>query len=230
MYCNIPVSRLSSHKLTTQEVRILIDLVMSDRIPENLPEDIKSFLMEVKIYTTIKGREKAVSRILRKLNGCGKSKKQSAFLRTRILRYFYEAIQKEKEESYTSERIVCLPSGVKIHIFACREPFFNFHENIPVRKVKVNYRTKTMYLEIIGQGSYSYYSRREYQTQEVKGDILITQFEKLIGVFLKYHIVNYHRHYSYNVRSESDYTRIYGVFVTLTDFKNNRKKHKAYNI
>ena len=220
MYCSIPVSRLLSHKLTTQEARVFVNLMMSNRIPEDLPEDIKSFLTEIKIYATIKGEEKAVSKILRKLNGYGKNKKHPVFLRTRILRYFYEAIQEKKEKPSTPEKTIYLPPGVKVHIFAYRKPFFNFNENVPVRKVRVNYKTEAVYLETVGQGSYSYYSRREYQTQSVKGSILTVQFEKLIGVFLKYHIVNYHRHYSYNVRSESDYTRIYGVFITLMDFKN----------
>ena len=219
MYCNIPVSRLSSHKLTTEECRILINLIMSNRIPENPPEDIKSFLTEMKIYATIKGEEKAVSKILRKLYGYGKNKKHPVFLRTRILRYFYGAMQEKKEKSSTSEKAIYLPPGVKVHIFAYRKPFFNFNENIPVRRVRVNYKTEAVYLETVGQGSYSYYSHREHQTQNVEGSILTVQFEKLIGIFLKYHIVNYHRHYSYNVRSESDYTRIYGVFVTFTDFK-----------
>ena len=227
MYCTIPVSRLSSHKLTTQEARILVNLMMSNRVPENLPEDIKSFLTEMKIYATIKGEEKAVSKILRKLNGYGKNKKHPVFLRTRILRYFYGAMQEKKEKSSTSEKAIYLPPGVKVHIFAYRKPFFNFNENIPVRRVRVNYKTEAVYLETVGQGSYSYYSHREHQTQNVEGSILTVQFEKLIGIFLKYHIVNYHRHYSYNVRSGSDYTRIYGVFITLMDFKNTGDRKSA---
>jgi len=227
MYCSTPVSRLSSHKLTTQEARVLVDLIMSNRIPEDLPEDIKSFLTEMKIYATIKGEEKAVSKILRKLNGYGKNKKHPVFLRTRILRYFYEAIQEKKEKPSTPEKTIYLPPGVKIHIFAYRKPFFNFNENVPVRKVRVNYKTGAVYLETIRQGFYSCYSRKKYQTQSVKGSILTVQFEKLIGIFLKYHIINYHRYYSYNVHSESDYTRIYGVFITLMDFKNTGDRKSA---
>jgi len=227
MYCSIPVSRLSSHKLTTQEARVLVNLIMSNKTPEDLPEDIKSFLEETKIYTAIKGKEKAVSKILRKLNGYGKDKKHPVFLRTRILRYFYEAMQEKKEKPSTPEKTIYLPPGVKVHIFAYRKPFFNFNENIPVRKVRVNYKTGAVYLETIRQGFYSCYSRKKYQTQSVKGSILTIQFEKLIGIFLKYHIINYHRYYSYNVRSGSDYTRIYGVFITLMDFKNTGDRKSA---
>lgn len=225
MYCSVPVSKLSSHRLTIEECRILVDLITSNSAPENLPGGVKSFLMEVKACVAVKGKEKAAGRILKKLNG--RNRKRSVFIRTWLLRHFYDAMQERKKKPPASGKMICLPSGIKVHVSTYEIPFFNFRDNIPVREVRVNYRKKTVHLEIIGVGSYSYYSRRVHQTQNTEGNIFVVQFERLIGIFPEYHINNYYRNRYSGIRSKGSYWRIYGIFVTFTDFKNIEDRKNA---
>jgi len=205
---------LYNSPMTREECRILIHYVKTNKIPSDLPELVNRYLAKIKTYLiTYNDEEKIVEKIHYDLN----RRKNPRFVKEKILikKYVFPA-SSDKKASIT--RIITCPP-MKVGLKEYEDPYFDFWEGreLPVRKIKYNFKTKSLYMQVVGSCESRIHRRRSTYRSEISVNHSFFTFEKLFVMFLIYTVQRYH-HYKHYAHS-SNYRVIYCFILTTEDLK-----------
>jgi len=211
----VPVSKIASLvdyiRRKTIRVRIIARTILeSPEFTKNFPEDLRNVVGEARIREVAKEGD-GVNFLADKLK-----KEKRTLIRLLRLTGTDELLSKCTENTPEREVIeVKEPHPVKICIDYYREPFFDFKDSSrnPITDVKVNRKTKTVYLRALGscQGVYNdfEYSRKD-SSITVSKNVTTLKDHPYILIMLSYFVKRYYDDFKYGYH-KSLYYRQYGI-------------------
>jgi len=194
-------------RITTEFIKILLK---KQELIEKLPEDLKRLFYTAKL--------KKVAGVLDENGVAGYLAGVLRKNRINFVKLIRQIDLKNNQKTCDEREVIELfePDYVKICIDYVSDPFFSFQSSVPLLALRLNKKTRSLYLKVIGSG-YNYYSSlRRSEKNSVSLQKNITMLKDFSGIFivLKYHIARKYYHVSYG-KYESSYSKAYGVLYNF---------------
>jgi len=206
----IPKALKIANRIAPRKVRTLATALLENQeLIEKLPEDLQELIHAARIREVVK-RGRGSEYLVRKL-------RKNKTLLVRLLRlintdnFFSEDSGTEREIIELSE-----PGYVKICIKYYYNSSFNFQKLNPINVVKINRKSKSVFLQTLGSCSHCYHSSRRTKSSDITASKTITTLKDFPGILMTFYYDISRKYYHTNYGSTSSfYSRVYGVIYGI---------------
>jgi len=180
------------------------EIIENQKLTRDFPEDLRKVIHTARIKELVE-KGKGINYLAGKLK-----RKRIVFVRLLRLIDVNKLFHREEAEREIME--IPEPYYLKVCMDYYRKPFFDFQSLNPVRKVKVNRKNKSMYLQIPGSCTGCYSTSRRSRRSEITVNNTVMVPEDFPGVLIifRYSVYRKYYHCRYGSRS-SCYSRLYGI-------------------